>query len=119
MQLRFVEADHLGSIVLQEIVDDLLFGLGVQTTDIEGDQFKLLPVGPCIGSFPVDVVSLHWAAYSSDFLCLWVGSPTHSAAFAGSPSAGSESPASLAALLSLACSSLQFASPSLQLQVPG
>ena len=37
LQLRLVEADHLRSVVLQEIVDDLLFGLGVQTTDIEGD----------------------------------------------------------------------------------
>ena len=43
--------------MLQEIVDDLLFGLGVQSTDIEGDQFELLPVGPCIGAFPVDVWS--------------------------------------------------------------
>ena len=43
--------------MLQEIVDDLLFGLGVQTTDIEGDKFELLPFGPCTGSFPVDVSS--------------------------------------------------------------
>ena len=43
--------------MLQEIVDDLLFGLGVQTTDIEGDKFELLPVCPCIGAFPVDVWS--------------------------------------------------------------
>ena len=43
--------------MLQEIVDDLLFGLGVQTTDIEGDQFELLPVSPCIGAFPADVWS--------------------------------------------------------------
>ena len=43
--------------MLQEIVDDLLFGLGVQTTDIEGDKFELLPFGPCIGSFPVYVSS--------------------------------------------------------------
>ena len=43
--------------MLQEIVDDLLLGLGVQTTDIKGDQFELLPDGPCIGAFPVDVRS--------------------------------------------------------------
>ena len=43
--------------MLQEIVDDLLFGLGVHTTDIKGDQFELLPVGPCIGAFPVYVWS--------------------------------------------------------------
>ena len=31
--------------MFQEIVDDLLFGLLVQTSDIEGDEFELLPVG--------------------------------------------------------------------------
>ena len=43
--------------MLQEIVDDLLFRLGVQTTDIKGDQFELLPVSPCISAFPADVWS--------------------------------------------------------------
>ena len=45
MQLGLAEADHLGSVVFQEIVDDLLFGLLVETSDIEGDEFELLPVG--------------------------------------------------------------------------
>ena len=31
--------------MFQEIIDDLLFGLLVQTSDIEGDKFELLPVG--------------------------------------------------------------------------
>jgi hypothetical protein len=39
LKLRLVETDHLRSVVLEEIVDDLLFGLGVQTSDVEGDQF--------------------------------------------------------------------------------
>ena len=31
--------------MFEKIVDDLLFGLLVQTSDIEGDEFELLPVG--------------------------------------------------------------------------
>ena len=31
--------------MFQEIVYDLLFGLLVETSDIEGDEFELLPVG--------------------------------------------------------------------------
>jgi hypothetical protein len=31
--------------VFKEIVNDLLFGLLVETSDIEGDEFELLPVG--------------------------------------------------------------------------
>ena len=31
--------------MFKEIVDDLLFVLLVQTSDIEGDEFELLPVG--------------------------------------------------------------------------
>jgi hypothetical protein len=44
LQLGLTEADHLGSVVFEKIVDDLLFGLLVQTSDIEGDQLELLPV---------------------------------------------------------------------------
>ena len=43
--------------MLQEIIYDLLFGLRVQTSDIEGDQFELLPVRSHIGESPVDVSS--------------------------------------------------------------
>jgi hypothetical protein len=45
LQLGLTEVDHLGSVVFQEIVDDLLFGLRVETSDIEGDEFELLPFG--------------------------------------------------------------------------
>jgi hypothetical protein len=45
LQLGLTEAYHLGSVVLQEIVDDLLFGLLVETSDIEGDESELLPIG--------------------------------------------------------------------------
>ena len=45
LQLGLVETDHLWAVVLQQIVDDLLLRLGVDTSDIEGDKFELLPVG--------------------------------------------------------------------------
>jgi hypothetical protein len=41
--------------MLQEIIYDLLFGLRVQTSDIEGDQFELLPVRSHIGESPVAI----------------------------------------------------------------
>ena len=43
LQLGLTEADHLGSVVFEEIVYDLLFGLLIETSDIEGDQLELLP----------------------------------------------------------------------------
>ena len=44
LQLGLAETDHLSYVVFQEIVDDLLFGLLVQTSDIEGNEFEFLPV---------------------------------------------------------------------------
>ena len=44
LQLGLTETDHLRSVVFKEIVDDLLFGLLVETSDIEGDESELLPV---------------------------------------------------------------------------
>ena len=41
--------------MFQEIKYDLLFGLRVQTSDIERDQFELLPVRSHIGESSVDV----------------------------------------------------------------
>ena len=58
MQLCLVETDHLRSVVFQEIIHNLLFRLGVQTSDIEGHQFELLPVRSHIGESPVDVSSV-------------------------------------------------------------
>jgi hypothetical protein len=45
LQLGLTETDHLRSVVFKEIVDDLLFRLLVETSDIEGDESELLPVG--------------------------------------------------------------------------
>ena len=45
LQLGLTETDHLRSSVFKEIVDDLLFGLLVETSDIEGDESELLPIG--------------------------------------------------------------------------
>ena len=42
--------------MFQEIIYDLLFGVRVQTSDIEGDQFELLPVRSHIGESSVDVL---------------------------------------------------------------
>ena len=58
LQLRLVEADHLRSVVFQEIIYDLLLGLRVQTSDIEGDQLELLPFSLDSGEIPVDSGSL-------------------------------------------------------------
>ena len=44
MQLGLAEADHLGSVVFQEIIDDPLLGLLIQPSDIERDEFELRPV---------------------------------------------------------------------------
>jgi hypothetical protein len=44
LQLGLTEADHLRSVVFVDIVDDPLFGLLVETSDIEGDKFELLPL---------------------------------------------------------------------------
>ena len=40
--------------MFQEIIYDLLFGLRVQTSDIEGDKFELLPLGLDIGEISID-----------------------------------------------------------------
>ena len=45
LQLGLTETDHLRSVVFKEIVDDLLFGLLVETSDIEVDESELLPIG--------------------------------------------------------------------------
>jgi len=44
--------------MLQEIIYDLLFGLRVQTSDIEGDQFELLPVRSHISESPGYLLSV-------------------------------------------------------------
>ena len=54
LQLGLIETDHLRSVVFQEIIYDLLFGLRVQTSDIEGDQFELPPFGLDSGEISID-----------------------------------------------------------------
>ena len=45
LQLGLTQTDHLWSVVFKEIVNDLLFGLLIETSDIEGDELELFPVG--------------------------------------------------------------------------
>ena len=57
LQLDLAEADHLRSVVLQQIVDDLLFGLLVKSSDIEGDEFELTPFKSHFREISVDLLS--------------------------------------------------------------
>ena len=54
MQLGLAEADHLRSIVLQQVIDNLLFGLLVQSSDVEGNEFELIPLISHISEITVD-----------------------------------------------------------------
>ena len=56
MQLGLAEADHLRSVMLQQVIDNLLFGLLVKSTDIEGDEFELSPVISHIREVSVDML---------------------------------------------------------------
>jgi hypothetical protein len=58
LQLGLIETDHLRSVVFQEIIYDLLLGLRVQTSDIEGDQFELSPFSFDSGEISIDSGSL-------------------------------------------------------------
>ena len=64
LQLGLVEADHLGSIVLQEIIDDLLFGLSIKTPNIEGDECELLQFSSHSGEITFNVGSLMDGAHA-------------------------------------------------------
>jgi hypothetical protein len=57
LQLGLAEADHLRSVVLQEIVDDLLFGLLIKSSDIEGNEFELISVSSHFSEISVDLLS--------------------------------------------------------------
>jgi hypothetical protein len=76
MQLGLIETDHLGSVMLQEIIYDLLFGLRVQTSDIDGDQFELLPVRSHIDESPVDMSSVSDGECISPVLSVIGSTPT-------------------------------------------
>ena len=56
MQLGLAEADHLRSIVLQQVIDYLLFGLLVQSSDVEGNEFELIPFSSHFSEISVDFV---------------------------------------------------------------
>jgi hypothetical protein len=58
LQLGLAEADHLRSVVLQEIVDDLLFGLLIKSSDIKGDEFKLTPFRSHFREISVDLLTV-------------------------------------------------------------
>jgi len=56
LQLGLAEADHLRSVVLQQVIDDFLFGLLVQSSDIEGDEFELTPIRSHFREVSVDML---------------------------------------------------------------
>ena len=43
--------------MLQQVIDDLLFGLLVQSSDIEGNEFELIPVSSHFSEISVNLVS--------------------------------------------------------------
>ena len=63
--------------MFQEIIYDLLFRLGVQTSDIEGDQFELLPVRSHIGELSVDMSSVLVGDCISSVFTVIGSTPTH------------------------------------------
>ena len=58
LQLGLAEADHLRSVVLQEIIDDLLFGLLIKSSDIKGNEFELFPIRSHFREITVDALSV-------------------------------------------------------------
>ena len=43
--------------MLQQVIDNLLFGLLVQSSDIEGDEFELVPLSSHFGEISVDLLT--------------------------------------------------------------
>jgi len=76
LQLGLAEADHLRSVVLQEIVDDLLFGLLIKSSDIKGDEFKLTPFRSHFCEITVDVLSVPVGSIVSPVLSVVCSIPT-------------------------------------------
>ena len=68
LQLRLIEADQLGSVMLEKVIDDLLFGFTVEPANVEGDHCKLLQFGLHIREVTFDVwplvVALHISSLS-------------------------------------------------------
>jgi len=63
LKLRLIKADKLRSVMLEKVIDDLLFGFTVEPTNVEGDHCKLLQFGLHIREVTFDVrplvVTLH------------------------------------------------------------
>ena len=76
MQLGLAEADHLRSVVLQEVVDDLLFGLLIKSSDIEGNELELFPVRSHFREITVDVLSVPVGSIVSPVLSVVCSIPT-------------------------------------------
>ena len=58
MQLGLAEADHLRSVVLQQVIDYLLFGLLVKSSNIKGDEFELTPIRYHFREISVDLLTV-------------------------------------------------------------
>ena len=76
LQLGLAEADHLRSVVLQEIVDDLLFGLLIKSSDIKGDELELTPFRSHFREITVDVLSVPVGSIVSPVLSVVCSTPT-------------------------------------------
>jgi hypothetical protein len=76
LQLGLAEADHLRSIVLQQVIDNLLFGLLVQSSDIEGNEFELIPLRSHFREITVDVLSVPVWSIVSPVLSVVCSIPT-------------------------------------------
>ena len=76
LQLGLAEADHLRSVVLQEIINDLLFGLLIKSSDIEGNEFELFPLRSHFREVTVDVLSVPVGSIVSPVLSVVCSIPT-------------------------------------------
>ena len=62
--------------MLQEIVDDLLFGLLIKSSDIEGDEFELTPVRSHFREITLDMLSVLVGDRIFPVLSVVVSTPT-------------------------------------------
>ena len=75
LQLGLAEADHLRSVVLQEIIDDLLLGLLIKSSDIEGNEFELTPFRSHFREIAVDMLSVPVGSIVSPVLSVVCSTP--------------------------------------------
>ena len=68
LQLGLAEANHLRSVVLQQVIHYLLFGLCVQSSDIKGNEFELIPFRSHLREISVDFLPITiWESILSVF----------------------------------------------------